>query len=239
VFGQHIHIGCPSGDDCLYLCHAFANYIPHFIALSASSPFNQGVDTAFDCSRLTVVSAFPLSGTPPWLMQWEKFEEYFHKLSNLGVVKSMKDFYWDIRPKPEFGTVEIRICDTPLSIKTAAALGAFAQVLATYLLENRQQLSKDIYLTYLVNRFRATRYGLDAIIIDPINNAKLSLADNILLICNKLMPYAAKLNCIEAIEYIVKLAKEKKNDAYHLRQFYNSFESLPDVVRKQTEIWMD
>lgn len=103
VFGQHIHIACPNGDDALYLCHALAPYIPHFIALAASSPFTQGVDTSFDCSRLTVVSAFPLSGTPPWLIKWKEFEEYFEKLSKLGVVNSMKDFYWDIRPKPEYG----------------------------------------------------------------------------------------------------------------------------------------
>ena len=65
VFGQHVHIGCASGDDAIYLNHALIRYVPHFIALAASSPFYQGVDTAFDSSRLSVVNAFPLSGTMP------------------------------------------------------------------------------------------------------------------------------------------------------------------------------
>ena len=130
VFGQHIHIACADGDDALYLCHALARYIPQFIALSAASPFNQGIDTSFDCARLAVISAFPLSGTPPWLSKWDEFQAYFEKMAALGVVNSMKDFYWDIRPKPEFGTVELRICDTPLTIGKAAQLAAYAQMLA-------------------------------------------------------------------------------------------------------------
>ncbi|HRE30783.1 MAG TPA: YbdK family carboxylate-amine ligase, partial [Candidatus Berkiella sp.] len=115
VFGQHIHVACPNGDDALYLCHALAQYIPHFIVLTAASPFQQGVDTSFDCSRLGVINAFPLSGTPPWILKWSEFEKYFDYLYELDIIKSMKDFYWDIRPKPEYSTIEIRICDTPLT----------------------------------------------------------------------------------------------------------------------------
>src|SRR3990167_6789666 len=159
VFGQHIHIGCANANDALYLCHAMARYIPQFIALSAASPFHQEVDTAFDCSRLAVISAFPLSGTPPWIHSWYEFQDYFKKMTNLGIVKSMKDFYWDIRPKPEFGTVELRICDTPLTVGKAVDLAAYAQALASWLLDKRSTLSRDIYLTYLINRFSAARYG--------------------------------------------------------------------------------
>ena len=139
IFGQHIHIGCPNGDDAIFLCHALARYIPQFIVLSAASPFQQGVDTSFDCSRLAVISAFPMSGTPPWLSTWVEFEAYFMNMAALGVVKNMKDFYWDIRPKPEYGTVELRICDTPLTIEKAAILGAYLQMLAHYLLDERPE----------------------------------------------------------------------------------------------------
>lgn len=238
VFGQHIHIACSNGDDALYLCHALARYIPHFIALSASSPFNQGVDTSFDCSRLAVISAFPLSGTPPWLLTWKEFDEYFNKLAELGVVNSMKDFYWDIRPKPEFGTIEIRIGDTPLTIKKSADLAAYAQTLVCYLLENRQFLSREIYLTYLVNRFRAARYGLHSVIIDPIQKKQIYIAEDILTTCDTLKSYATKLNNEEAIASIMQTVSDKTNDATNLREYYIQFGSLPDVVRKQTEKWM-
>ena len=98
----------------------FSRYVPHFIALAASSPFYQGVDTAFDSSRLSVVNAFPLSGTMPWARDWEEFNAYYDRMHGLGIVQSMKDFYWDMRPKPEYGTVEIRVCDTPLTVDRAA-----------------------------------------------------------------------------------------------------------------------
>ncbi len=114
IFGQHVHIGCASADEALYLLHALNGYVPHFIALSASSPFFQGVDTLFDSARLNSVFAFPLSGRAPFLLKWPEFEHgYFAKMEKTGIVKSMKDFYWDIRPKPEFGTIELRVCDTP------------------------------------------------------------------------------------------------------------------------------
>lgn len=238
VFGQHIHIGCENGDDALYLCHAFARYIPHFIALSASSPFQLSVDTSFDCSRLTAVSAFPLSGTPPWILTWSEFTTYFNELAELGVVSSMKDFYWDIRPKPEFGTVELRICDTPLTIQKAAELGAFAQALAAYLLHERPKVDRDIYLTYLINRFRATRYGLHAQFIDPAKKEAVSLADDIIKTCNKLRPFANELQSQAVLNNILKYAELRTNDATWLREQYTGPESLDDVVRNQTMLWM-
>lgn len=122
VFGQHIHIGCPDGDDAVRLVHMLTRYVPHFIALSAASPFYQGEDTTFQSSRLTAVNAFPLAGHMPFVLGWAAFVEYFEAMRRFGVAESMKDFYWDIRPKPEYGTVEIRVCDTPLTAGRAALL---------------------------------------------------------------------------------------------------------------------
>ncbi len=238
VFGQHIHIACPSGDDALYLCHALARYIPHFIALSAASPFQQNVDTSFDCSRLAVVSAFPLSGTPPWLLSWDDFEEYFDKMFKLGIVKSMKDFYWDIRPKPEYGTVEIRICDTPLTVEKAADLAAFAQMLSSWLLDKRTALSKEIYLTYLVNRFRSARYGLQAILIDPFEEISKSISDDILQTCVVLEEYAQAHHSLEALSRIRNQVMQHLNDAVWLRERYADLHTLEDTVRSQTDLWM-
>ena len=237
VFGQHIHIGCTNSHDALYACHAMARYIPQFIALSAASPFHQGVDTTFDCSRLTVISAFPLSGTPPWILSWEKFAEYFKKMVNLGIVQSMKDFYWDIRPKPEFGTIELRICDTPLTIAKAVDLAAYAKTLVFWLLDKYPLLSRDIYLTYLINRFRAARYGLEAIFIDPIQQIEIPLAEDILQTCEQLEPYSVILNNQAALKNIYQMAEKHINDAAWLRQQYSDLQSLNDVVRSQTELW--
>jgi glutamate---cysteine ligase / carboxylate-amine ligase len=237
VFGQHIHIGCQNGDDALYLCHALARYIPHFIALSASSPFNQNIDTAFDCSRLAVISAFPLSGTPPWIFSWDEFGKYFNKMADLKVVTTMKDFYWDIRPKPEYGTIELRICDTPLTIEKAAYLGAYMQLLVSWLLQERPIISRDIYLTYLINRFRAARYGLNAIIVDPIDNIQVSLAEDILSVCDKLKKNAMQFQSEKALNQIKHMATVRKNDADWMRISFNKHQTLNETVRDQVELW--
>lgn len=237
VFGQHIHIACPNGDAAIYLCHAFARYLPQFIALSAASPFQQGVDTAFDCSRLAVISAFPLSGTPPWLLTWEEFANYYAKMENLGVIKSMKDFYWDIRPKPEYGTIELRICDTPLTVEKAADLAAYAQMLACLLLDKRPLLSKEIYSTYLINRFRAARYGLEAICIDPISRTHASLTEDIIHTSEQLEPYALALKSQKALQQIKNAALKHENGALWLRNNHSQYHSLIDSVRSQTELW--
>src|SRR5689334_6466835 len=166
VFGQHVHIGCASAEDAIYLTHALIRYVPHFVALAASSPFYQGVDTAFDSSRLSIVNTFPLSGTMPFVRDWQAFTEYFATMQGFGIVKSMKDFYWDVRPKPEFGTVEIRVCDTPLTVDRAAQIAAFAQALARWIWEARPiDVGADLYLTHSYNRFQACRHGFAGTVI--------------------------------------------------------------------------
>ena len=130
VFGQHVHIGCRDGDEALYLLHALNRFVPHFIALSASSPFFQATDTLFSSARLNSVFAFPLSGRAPFILSWSDFVSgYFARMEHTGIVASMKDFYWDIRPKPEYGTIELRVCDTPLDVDHAAVLAAYLQAL--------------------------------------------------------------------------------------------------------------
>ncbi len=239
VFGQHIHIGCRNGDDALFLCHALARYLPHFVALSASSPFYQGTDSLFDSSRLTVVSAFPLSGMPPFLLQWHAFEEHYSNMVTLGIIESIKDYYWDIRPKPEYGTVEIRICDTPLTMGWAAALAAYAQLLAAWLLENRPVLSASLYLPYSMNRFRAGRYGFAAELIDAEDGAIVDLQTDVLNTLNQLRPHVATLRCEDAFDALLLRAKQMHNDASHSRELFAQTRSLGDVVAINSELWRD
>ena len=220
IFGQHIHIGCTSADEGLYLLHALNRYLPHFIALSASSPFSQGVDTLFDSARLNSVFAFPLSGRAPFLLKWSDFEQgYFAKMEKTGVVKSMKDFYWDIRPKPEFGTIELRVCDTPLTVERAAALAGYLQALCRMLLERGEAPpAEDDYLVYNYNRFQACRFGLDGILVHPKNNESLSLREDILSTLRRLEPHAAALGSQAALDDLQLEVAGVGNHASHLRR---------------------
>jgi glutamate---cysteine ligase / carboxylate-amine ligase len=238
VFGQHIHVGCDSGDTAVRLTHLFSRYIPHFVALSASSPFFQGADTAFASSRLNSVSAFPLAGHMPLLDDWNAFSEYFEQMRRLQVVESMKDFYWDIRPKPEFGTIEVRVCDTPLTLERAAALAAYARALARYLLEEQPlEPSADVYRVYGYNRFLACRFGLDAEIIDPYERRKRLLAEDIGYTLGLVAGYADEEEGATALLRLRDVASGRRGDSVLLREQAAQSKSLSDVVRWAAEQW--
>lgn len=232
IFGQHVHVGCRSGDEALFLLHALNRYVPHFIALSASSPFSHGHDTMFHSSRLNSVFAFPLSGRAPFITRWSEFaSSYFDKMEHTGVVKSMKDFYWDIRPKPEYGTIELRVCDTPLSVERAAALACYLQAICHYLLQRGDTVggAEDDYLVYNYNRFQACRFGLDGVIVDPRTYAPMSLREDILATLRMVEEDALALGAEEMVEHIYSVVHDG-DDASRLRAVYVEHGSLESVA---------
>ncbi|QJE00557.1 glutamate--cysteine ligase [Massilia forsythiae] len=242
VFGQHVHIGCANGDDALYLLHALSRYIPHFIALSASSPFVQGQDSGFDSARLNSVYAFPMSGRAPFTLRWDDFAGvYFAKMERTGIVRSMKDFYWDLRPKPEYGTIELRVCDTPLSVERAAALAAYLQAICRHLLLRRAAAapsddapsedapSEDDYLVYNYNRFQASRFGLDGVVTHPKTYASVPLRDDILATLGLLEPHARALDSLDALRDLAD-AVTHGSDASWLREQYRRQGSAEGMV---------
>lgn len=240
VFGQHVHIGCQNGEEAIYLTHALSRYVPHFIAISASSPFYQGVDTRYHSSRSTIFNAFPLSGTIPYLTNWQDFSSYFYKMRNLGIIESMKDFYWDIRPKPEFGTVETRVFDMPLTSKKGVIFAAYIQALALYLLQEKPiTITPEMYHLYHYNRFQAGRYGFDGNIIDPVTLQHHTILEDIQETIKKIEHYANKLNNMAYITQLSVDVINKKNDSCLLRDIYSQSSSLKELVNKQCQIWIE
>ncbi len=238
VFGQHVHVGVTNGDDAVYLTHRLAEYIPHFIALSASSPYFQGEETSFETSRLHAVSAFPLSGHMPMVQTWAEFNGYFDDMKAYGLVESMKDFYWDIRPKPEYGTIEVRIFDTPLTIERAAHLAAYVQTLAAHLLrERRNEPILPMYRVYGYNRFQACRFGFEATVIDPYTREQRRLADDLLATLERLAADAEAMGTRDAMAQIARATREGANGSTWLRTQYGETHSLNDMVRLQAELW--
>jgi carboxylate-amine ligase len=238
VFGQHVHIGCADGTAAMRLLHGLARYVPQFIALAACSPYYQGVDTAFDCSRLNTVFAFPLSGRAPFVTDWDGFERYFAKMRALGVVESMKDFYWDIRPKPEYGTIEVRVFDTPLTVDRAAELAAYVQAVCAWLIDTGTAPdTEDIYLTYSYNRFQACRFGLEGQVIDPVSGAIIPLHQDVLATITRVRPYADKVAGGAALEALEALVRVDGNHARRLRQTFERTRSLADVVLDSANCW--
>jgi glutamate---cysteine ligase / carboxylate-amine ligase len=238
VFGQHVHIGVRSGDEAVRLAQGLARYAPHFIALSASSPFSLGVDTQFDSSRLNVVNAFPLAGIMPTVGDWQDFEHYFETMRAYGIVESMKDFYWDIRPKPEYGTVEIRVFDTPLAVGRAAQLAAYAQALSAALTEDRSwRPDARLPLVYSYNRVQACRFGFAATLVDPATQQHAALAEEIVATIGRVMPYAERTGSGAALVALMEVATARTNDARMLREVLEQRGALPDVVRFACDQW--
>jgi carboxylate-amine ligase len=238
VFGQHVHIGCENGTQALWLLHRLSAYIPQFIALAASSPYFQGVDTAYDCSRLNSVYAFPLSGRAPFLTDWPAFERFFAKLKALGVVESMKDFYWDIRPKPEYGTIEVRVFDTPLTVERAAVLAAYVQVICRMLLEHpAPPESEEIYVTYNYNRFQACRFGLEGQLIDGATGAVRAVHQDVLATLELVRPHARELGSLDAIDEVERWVRTDAKDARWQRQTFQRHHSMAELVLQSAERW--
>ena len=238
VFGQHVHIGVANGDDAVYLTHRLAPFIPHFIALSASSPFYQGEDTSVETSRLHAVSAFPLSGHMPEVSTWEEFSVFFDEMAGYKIVESMKDFYWDIRPKPEYGPIEVRICDTPLTVELAAQIAAYVQTLAADLLLNRRhEPVAPLYRVYGYNRFQACRFGFDATLVYPYSRGQCRLREDLLKTLERLAPASVELGTSGALQALERLTANEANGSRWLRECYDTNRSLADVVRMQSVRW--
>ena len=179
VFGMHVHIGMPSADEAVRVGAWLTQRAPLFIALSANSPCWQGENSGFCSARSNVVGAFPMSGTMPSdLRSWQEFEDHFGRLAQHGIVNSITDFYWDVRPKPEYGTIELRVLDTPLHPAYAAALACYARELC---IEVAQQPGAwpggNARELYNWNRFNAAKEGIDGNWIDPCTGKEQSIVN--------------------------------------------------------------
>ena len=177
-------------------------------------------------------------GTMPWARDWAEFNAYYDRMHGLGIVQSMKDFYWDIRPKPEYGTVEIRVCDTPLTVDRAAEIAAFAQALAAALWDERPTLSPDMYLVHSYNRFQACRHGLSGTLVDASRSTSVPLLEDLRVTLRGLTPYATSLGSLDALESLQASFGGEGNDAGWLRARYAQSATLPDVVRQQAARFM-
>lgn len=236
VFGQHIHLGVANGDAACSLIHRLSPYVPHLIALSASSPYYEGVDTLFSCSRLNALHSFPLSGhMPPDTHDWYQFEAYYMRMRSLGLVESLKDLYWDIRPKPEFGTVEIRVCDTPLTIEKACQLAAFAQAL-TISVQRRPEPHAGLWLAYDSNRFQASRFGLQAQYVTD-KGERIRLIEHLRATFDMVLPVAEELGSTDLVEGLQATTLKMGGDAHWMRARFNKHQSLPGVVGAAADLW--
>jgi carboxylate-amine ligase len=202
TFATHVHVGLKDESRAMPIINALAAYLPHVLGLTASSPFWTGADTGLASSRLVVFGALPNTGPPPGLPDWRSFEDYMETQLRAGTIRTIKEVWWDIRPHPDFGTVELRIADAVPTFREIGMVAAIAQCLVQLFdtqLDRGYQLPARATWVVRDNKWRATRYGLDAILITDDAGATTPLRDDIYELLRDLEPIAWRLGCAEEL----------------------------------------
>jgi carboxylate-amine ligase len=170
TFGMHVHVGVPSGEHAIRVSNLLQPHLPLLLALSANSPFWQGRTTGHHAHRIEVLEGFPTGGLPPKLGGWGDYLELVRRMTAAGFIESPKEIWWDVRPSPASGTVEVRICDMPPDLPTVIGLTALTQCLVFALSVQAEEDAAAARFEPLMvrqNRWRAARFGLGAEFVDP------------------------------------------------------------------------
>jgi glutamate---cysteine ligase / carboxylate-amine ligase len=208
IFGVHVHCGVRAAEKAIPIVNALTTYVPHFLALSASSPYWLGHDTGLASYRSKVFESLPTAGLPYQLSGWDAFETYMGALISSKTIESIREVWWDIRPHPGFGTVELRICDGLPTLDEITCVAALAQCLV----ERFDRQLDDGYVLpeqrpWLVreNKWRAARYGLDAEIITDRSGSTQPVKAAITDLVEDLLPTARRLDCADELVAIPRL----------------------------------
>jgi carboxylate-amine ligase len=202
IWGVHMHVGIDDPRKVLPIVNGLLPYYPHFQALSASSPFWAGESTGYASSRAMLFQQLPTAGLPPQLEEWRDYESLVADLTHVGVIDDYSELRWDLRPSPKWGTVEIRFCDGLSTTAEVASVAALAQCLVE---ELSQKLDRGEVLPTLQpwfvreNKWRAARYGMDAIIIQDAAGNENLVTDDLRAILERLTPIASALGCLDEL----------------------------------------
>jgi glutamate---cysteine ligase / carboxylate-amine ligase len=208
IFGVHVHVGVKSPEKVVAIDNALSFYIPHFLALSASSPFWSGHDTGLASSRSKVFEGLPTAGLPEPLTNWTDFERYMETLVSAEAIGTVREVWWDIRPHPDFGTVELRMCDGLPTLSEVTAVAALGQSLVDWL---DMMMDRGYTLptppTWIVrqNKWRAARHGLEAELIVDEHGKRVHVRDALVELIEELRPAARRLRCDEELERVASV----------------------------------
>lgn len=216
--GVHFHVGVRSAEKVVAITDALSAYLPHFVALSASSPFWHGHDSGLASVRTKIFEAMPTAGLPPKLEAWSDFEAFMDTLLRAGSISSVREVWWDIRPHPDFGTVELRMCDGIPTMSEVCAMAALAQSLVEHLdtmIDEGRELPSRRDWVRRENKWRAARDGVQAeLVIDDAGNVR-PIVDEITDMVNSLRPTARALKCDDELMSVLDIAR---NGPSYMRQ---------------------
>ena len=210
IWGVHVHVGMPERDRVMPVLSALLNTYPHLLALSASSPVWAGQDTGYASNRSLMFQQLPTAGLPFQFREWAEFEACISDQMTTGVIDSMADVRWDIRPAPHLGTIENRVCDGMSDIDELAAVTALVHCLVVDL-DTRAAAGEELPTMppwhVQENKWRAARYGLDAIVILDAGSRERLVTDDLDDLLEQLSPVARRLGCEEELRSVADIAR--------------------------------
>ena len=232
-YGMKIHIGVRSGDEAVRLIHRLTSFIPHLIALSASSPFVGGVDSGWASARLRAAQSHAGQVTfPRAIRDWEDYERYLASLVEPDWA-SADDLPWDLRLRPDLGAVEISVMDSPLTLERACELAGFVQALAQWVVSQDNAPGIDP-ATHEINRYHACRAALDAPYVTP-DGKRVSLRQDVLQLLGCILPVADEIGSLEQIGALANQIQAAPMDIDWLRLQAHGQKELVELV--QSAVW--
>jgi carboxylate-amine ligase len=232
-FGLHVHVGVDGGDKAIQMCDRMMRHLPVMLALSANSPMWNGQDTGLASYRSKVMESLPTAGLPETMRNWSEYNWLIDHLQSTDFIHSSREIWWDVRPVPRFGTVEVRIMDTPMTMRQLLGLVALVQCVTAGI---SAEIDRGAYLTDChpmiarQNKWHAVRYGLDATLVDPDTMLAASarqMARRTLDLCR---PVADHLGCATELGYCEEIL-QSGTGAQRQRQVLTKTSDSAEVVR--------
>jgi carboxylate-amine ligase len=230
TFALHIHIGVADPERAIRLYNQLRGHLALLLAISANSPFWQGRDTGLASARIPIFQAFPRVGTPRAFTSYDEYVETVDLLIRCGAFPEPTFLWWDLRPQPKFGTIEVRIMDVQTRTRSTRALVALLQSIASLELDEGYLSTAAIGGRELLaeNRFIASRDGFDARLIDPVTEERVPVQEMLDQLMEAARPHADQLGCREALETVPDAMRET-GTAEQMRMF-SELGSLPAVT---------
>jgi carboxylate-amine ligase len=239
IFGMHMHVAVDDPEKVIQVMNGLLLHLPQILALSASSPFWRGEPTGLASSRQMVFAAFPRSGPPPRFADYADYAEVVGQLERTGCIADYTHIWWDIRPHPRLGTIEMRVCDAVTRLEDVVAIAAFYQALVKLHCEQyaagREIRSWHRMLT-TENKWLAARYGLEAPLMDLATGRRnrVPVAQLIRRTLRDVEPHARELGSERELEGVREILARGNGSDRQLR-VWNANRDIVEVVREISE----
>ena len=239
IFGLHVHVAVDDPDKAVQIMGALIPHIAELLALSGNSPFWRGDPTGLSSSRQMVFAAFPRSGMPPRFASYDEYAEVVGQLEKTGCIADYTHIWWDIRPHPRFGTLEMRVMDAVSRVEDVVALAAYVQALVKYYSEQfdaGKELPSFHRILTTENKWLAARYGVEAPLMDLWTGRRnrVPVTNLVRRTLRELEPHARELGSERELEGIREILS-KGNGADRQLRVYNANRDIVEVAREIAE----